>query len=123
MTLVNYKRLPRPLREFVGRFPGGDKPAIADIYKAGESMGLSKEEINRVYYQSNHRSGIKDFIARHWTILLPVTLLAVLVAFVLLRVFSGDLYRSTYPSGAAYGVISPNDFKKRLSISNTSSHT
>jgi hypothetical protein len=111
------------LREFVGRFPDDNKPAIADIYKAGESMGLSKEEIKRVYYQSNPRSGIKDFISRHWTILLPVTLLAILVAFVLLRVFSEDLYRSTYPSGTLYGVMSPNDFKKRLSISNTSSHT
>ncbi len=123
MTLVSSERLPRRLREFVESSPSEEILAIAEIYKAGELIGLSKKEIDRLCRQSNRGTGIKDFIARHWALLLPVALLAILIVFVLLPIFSGDYYRSTYPSGAYYGVISPNDFEKRLSLSNTGSHT
>jgi hypothetical protein len=120
MTIVSSERLPRRLREFVGSSPSEDMPVIADVYKAGKSIGLSKKEIDRVCRQTNRGTGVRDFIARHWAVLLPVTLLAILIISVLLPFFSGS--RSSYPSGTLYSVVSPNDFKKRLSISSTGSH-
>jgi hypothetical protein len=118
--LFGIGRVPDVLRDFVKGSIPDDKPEIADIYKVGKSMGLTKEDIIRLYYESNRGVDAKSFLARHWRIFLPViTVGAIVILFLIVRI--SDPW-SSYPRGAMYAVMNTNDFGKRLSLSKTSSH-
>jgi len=84
---------------------------IAQLYRFGKFLGLSKKEVNNVlfFHDKKHQTSFRILF-----ILILIVLSSILIFFLIsIGINTAD---STYPSGTKYSTIKIKDFEKKNEI-------
>lgn len=83
---------------------------IIQFYQIGRSLGIHKNEINRVFHDKIHQTSFRILL-----ILISIVSYFILIFF-LISLFLSNTPDSTYPSGTRYSTIKIKDFEKKNEV-------